>query len=95
MDRPEEHYIDRYPLYTAHRLKQGDIKASYTTYCFNIISIARYDSPDIKATQVCLFEPIRWLEFKARGDRYIDSLDELTQQIHEDGNNIRKVRFRR
>lgn len=88
-----EKFVNKYPFYTKHTMECENIKATYQTYFFGIVNTSKYIDPEIEAKNICIFEPIRWLDHKRQGKKYIDSLDELIKEIHENKNNIKKVKF--
>ncbi|MBI5065367.1 hypothetical protein HZA97_03950 [Candidatus Woesearchaeota archaeon] len=96
MDNKEtkEKFTSWYPLYTRHVLRNDTARASYTTLFFGIVAIAKYEDKQCEAWDLCLCEPLERFMKKLDGEKYIDSLDDLTKEIKKDRSNIRKVKFK-
>ena len=93
MEEVKELFCDYAPIYTKHTLEQGNVKTTYSTFLFGLITHVSYED-GADSYEKFYFEPERWIDAKTDGRPYIDSLDELMQRIHAIKSNVKKVKFR-
>ena len=93
-EKIEERFVDLFPVYTSHTFRSEKLSASYRTCFFGIFTLARYSDSKGSSTSLCLCEPLRWLNMNLDNKQYTDSLDELVEEIHQDRNKAKRVRFR-